>query len=259
MRTKLRVALGFTLIELLVVIAIIAILAALLLTTFSRGKAKAQRLVCVNNLRQMSLAVRMYSDDFHDASPSPGAPGASITNLQMLYSGYKALIKSYVGLKGTSSAQDRLFACPADVMNANWIVGRKPPLPYRFVQQSLHELSAFDFSSYSFNGGDNVARQFGQHSFAPPGLTGVRLSSVRHPDRTILLTELPAGFPYSWHDPLSHGANRPDFNGTIYNDSKNVASFVDGHVSYIKMWCPDYIPALFTNPPASYDYQWSPN
>jgi prepilin-type processing-associated H-X9-DG protein len=45
-----------------------------------------------------------------------------------------------------------------------------------------------------------------------------------------------------------------------YNDSKNVVSFVDGHVSYIKMyWTPSNRIALFHNPPASYDYQWSPD
>jgi prepilin-type processing-associated H-X9-DG protein/prepilin-type N-terminal cleavage/methylation domain-containing protein len=54
---------AFTLIELLLVIAIIGILAALLMPALSRGKASAQRIKCVSNLRQLSLATHMYWDD----------------------------------------------------------------------------------------------------------------------------------------------------------------------------------------------------
>ena len=135
MRNNSKVTEGFTLTELLVVTAILAILAALLLPVLSGARAKAQRTVCLNNLRQISLGVRMYSDDSHDTSPT-----GAITNRDFytpLYSGYKALMKNYVGLKGTSSPQDKLFACPADVFNPWWVFGppiAKPP----FIKKSVH-------------------------------------------------------------------------------------------------------------------------
>lgn len=54
---------AFTLIELLVVIAIIAILAAMILPSLAKAKQKAQGAQCMNNLRQLTLAWKMYADD----------------------------------------------------------------------------------------------------------------------------------------------------------------------------------------------------
>jgi len=60
---------AFTLIELLVVIAIIAILAAMLLPALAAAKKKAQKINCVNNLKQVGLAFRIWSGDNQDKYP----------------------------------------------------------------------------------------------------------------------------------------------------------------------------------------------
>ncbi len=65
---------GFTLIELLVVIAIIAILAAILFPVFAKAREKARQNACINNQRQIGIAIAMYVQD-HDETfmPDPGA------------------------------------------------------------------------------------------------------------------------------------------------------------------------------------------
>ena len=67
---KTRSSRGFTLIELLVVIAIIAILAAILFPVFSRAREKARQTQCMSNLKQLSLAVQIWSQENDEKLPA---------------------------------------------------------------------------------------------------------------------------------------------------------------------------------------------
>src|SRR5437667_9310052 len=112
MRRDFKAKNGFTVLELLVVIGVIVILAALLFPSISSARAKAKRTVCMNDLRQINLGLRMYSDDSRDTSPSTPATNSSPSMENLVnVTGYKKLMKSKVGLEGASSPQDKLFAC----------------------------------------------------------------------------------------------------------------------------------------------------
>ena len=61
---------GFTLIELLVVIAIIAILAAILFPVFAQARSKARKTSCLSNVKQLTLGLVLYADDYDGTRPN---------------------------------------------------------------------------------------------------------------------------------------------------------------------------------------------
>ena len=241
---------AFTLIELLVVIAVIGMLAAMLFPAINSAKSKARQATCANNLRQINLGLRMYSDDHSDTAP----PSPRTTNSYLLdFTGYKNSMKKYVGLNGASSPQEKLFACPADSFYYDFITNAQG-YDQVYVGASFHRQAANDYSSYWFNSGTLL--RFGTNS---PGLAGRKLSTIKHPSKTVLVADMAAFIPWSWHQPkrpLPTGHEWP-----LFKDAKNMVSFVDGHVSYNKVhWKTNFnVTACCYDPPAGYDYKWSGN
>ena len=220
---------GFTLIELLVVIAIIAILAAMLLPALSKAKEKANKASCLNNLKQITLFMHLYTDDNSDYFT-----GHRDSNATLAAQGWASLDNWWGPLiAGYDKGKANLFHCPS-------ING-----PQKNEDGSTWTWSYdFDHVGYGFNG-----YFLGSYSHMGEStvVAGITFDSPRFFKRTAVVRPVdcllfddtdpkPDGTvsASSWWskacmDPLK--SNSHQFEGVVMWRHKNLGnmSFVDGH------------------------------
>ena len=178
---------AFTLLELLVVIAIIAILVAMLLPVLARAKKRAAQATCINNQKQLGLAMQMYVQDNNDTFPGMACHCSGFEFPDWIYwrtntMNFPAFESSPI-IRTLGSANRALFRCPLDQSDADRLAQGNSDGPY--------------FFSYSLTGYGLDADHAGGMSSTFEGATNnptpylFRQSGIRNPSNKIMLAEQP--------------------------------------------------------------------
>jgi prepilin-type N-terminal cleavage/methylation domain-containing protein len=197
---------AFTLIELLVVIAIIAILASMILPALAQSKEKARRVSCVSNVKQISMAMKMYVDDnngnYPPRMPDPDT-GAAYPCKPCRTADWRPYAMPYlVGTTNMTNSIGSVYACPADIGIPAAIAAD----PFNALNPRPPRLANFYGSSFCLN---VVMTRLGKET------------SIPVPTDTFMGAEI-----WSWHQPFAIN----EFKGKTKKPIR-VAYFCDGHAT----------------------------
>ena len=215
---------AFTFPDFLVVLAVLALLLAVALPIVQNKRSQTRQAKCTANLKDVTHAVLAFSEE-----NAAKLPDSDLAQKNALWWFYKEQVKGYIGLRKPSSPADTEFGCPSDR-------GYEDGKPFRLSAK-------FDYNSYCYNGVNLPGL---------PNVAGRTVSSIKDPNRTLLVMEWTAHAPLSWHDSRTGNRNQP-----FYNDARSVVGFVDGHVDFVPIYYDGMNAAYTRDPIPGYAYKYS--
>jgi prepilin-type N-terminal cleavage/methylation domain-containing protein/prepilin-type processing-associated H-X9-DG protein len=232
---------GFTLIELLVVIAIIAILAAILFPVFAQAREKARQTACLSNMKQISLGLLQYVQDYDEILPGRyfGQPSAWLAS-NPAQEKYKWMDAIYPYVKN-----EQVFSCPSDSAASREYVYYK----------RLTAMTPVRYGSYCINGayqnsGDPYTPPMSTYSTTGASVTNytVGIAQLAAPAGTVWImdaassgVETDYGYSLSgWSIP----AQNPVVTTTI---PRRLNRAVERHSEFINIiWCDGHVKPMKT-------------